>query len=321
MNKYYEILGLKPGASEEEIKKAWKKMALQWHPDRNPSEEAKVKIQEVNEAYEILMGKKQAPREEIPNHGFRNPFDQFRNRGGFKMKARPLNLTVDLTVEEVFNGTVKKVIYNVNRTCGTCNGAGGTKKTCTTCSGRGFKQENNFAMGMNVFSMCNNCGGAGQVFSETCKTCNSNGIVTQTESVDLTVTRGVTDGSKMVYTNSGNDIPGANRGDIFFTINVLEHPIYTLEGLNIHKDEEISFIDMVLGKEIEVDTLDGRVKFTIKPGCETNTIFRLTKKGVTDDEIGVSGDLYVKIVPKVPKEITPEETQILETLRSSTNFS
>jgi len=322
MNKYYEILGLSPGATPEEVKKAWKQMALKWHPDRNPSEEAKVKIQEVNEAYEVLSGKKQAPREEQPQgNPFGNPFaNRFRNRG-FRMKARPLNLAIDLTVEEVFSGVIKKIQFHVDKTCVTCHGAGGNTSACTSCGGKGMYMDKNMQFGVNTFIMCNNCAGSGQVQVNTCGGCQGRGINQQIESIDLRIPKGTTEGSKMIVTNGGNDVPGADRGDVFFTIRVVPHPLYQLEGLNVNKIEELSFIDMVLGKEIELDTLAGKFKITIPVNCEANKVVRLKGQGLTDEDTGVIGDLYVKLVPKVPKEITEEEKEILEKLRTSVNFS
>lgn len=319
MNKYYEILGIKPGSSQEEIKKAWKKLALKWHPDRNQSEEANTKIQEINEAYEILIGKKEAPRE---NQQIRNPFQNpFRNNG-FRMKARPLNLLIDLTIEEVYSGVTKKIKFNIDRICGSCQGNGSTKtESCPTCKGKGMFMEFNAQYGIQTFVMCNNCGGNGQISVENCASCYGKGSTTQVESIDLKIPRGITQGSKMIVTDAGNDIPGANRGDVFFTINVLSHQLYELNGLNINKKEEISFIDMVLGKDIEIDTLSGKFKITIPSKCEANKVLRLKGLGMTDDETNIIGDLYIKLVPKIPKEITDNEKEILEKLRSSVNFS
>lgn len=323
MNKYYQILGLNPGASGEEIKKAWKKMALEWHPDRNSSEEAKTKIQEINEAYEILSGKKQAPREEPQGNPFQNqnPFSRFRNQG-FKMKARPISLVLDLTVEEIYQGVTKKIQFNVDKTCVTCQGTGGLKTTaCPVCQGKGMYMEHDRRFGVQTFVMCNNCSGSGQVRIESCNICHGRRTTTHIENIDLKVPKGTTDGSKMIVTNSGNEVPGADRGDTYFTINVIPHPIYELDGLNVNKKENLSFIDMVLGKDVEIETLAGKFKITIPKNCEANKVVRLRGLGLTDEETQITGDLYVKLIPKIPKEITEQEKEILETLKSSINFS
>lgn len=318
MNKYYNILGLEPGASEEEIKKAWKKKALEWHPDRNPSEEAKTKIQEINEAYEILSGKKKVQQEEpIPNPFSRNPF----RGGGFRMKARPLNLIIDLTVEEVFHGVVKNIQFNVDRICDSCNGAGGKTNVCPICRGKGMHIQHNSRFGMQTMTMCSNCGGSGTIVVENCKSCNGRSVINKVEKITVKIPRGTIDESKIIATNAGNDVVGAMRGDVFFTINVLEHPLYELEGLNVNKKEEISFVDMVLGAEIEVETLGGKYKITVPSGCESNQIFRMKGLGLIDEDTDIKGDLYLMITPKIPKEITEEEKSILENLKNSKNFS
>lgn len=315
MNKYYEVLGIKPGASQEEIKKAWKKMALEWHPDRNKSSEAEVKIKEINEAYEILSGKKEKPREQ--NQQQRNPF----NNGGFRMKARPLHLVLDLSVEEIFHGTNKKVLFNVDRLCTTCNGAGGETNTCQNCKGQGIFVSFNPRFGAQTVTMCGGCGGSGQVRIKTCGTCNGKSTTLKSEFVDMVFDKGTLSGDKFIVPNAGNDVAGADRGDVIITINVSPHPIYELDGLNINKKEEIPFIDMILGKEFEVESLGGKYKITIPPSCEANKIFRMKGLGLKDEGTGIHGDLYVKLVPKVPKEINEEERQILENLRTSINFS
>lgn len=320
MNKYYDLLGVKPGASQEEIKKAWKKKALEWHPDRNSSEDANEKIQEINEAYEILSGKKSAPKDELQGRPTPNPFN-FRNRG-FRMKARAINLVLDLTVEEVYSGTLKIVQFHVDRTCNSCHGTGGLKTiACPICKGAGMYKDTDMRFGVHTFIMCNNCGGSGQVRVESCSTCNSKGTTVQVETVELKISKGTVEGTKLIVTNAGNDVPGADRGDVFFTIHVLVHPIYKIEGLNVSKIEELSFIDMVLGKDIEIDTLSGRYKITIPANCETNKIVRMRGLGLIDEETNITGDLYVKLVPKIPKEITEQEKEILESLKSSVNFS
>jgi molecular chaperone DnaJ len=125
----------------------------------------------------------------------------------------------------------------------------------------------------------------------------------------------------MIAVGNGNEVQGAERGDAIFTLKIIPHPIYELDGLNVSKIEDLSFIDMVLGKEVELDTLGGKFKVTIPPNCEANKIIRLKGIGLTDEETNISGDLYVKLVPKVPKNITTEEKEILEKLSTHTNFS
>lgn len=316
MSKYHDILGVQPTATEEEIKKAYRKKAMESHPDKGGDAE---EFKKVLDAYEILTGKKQEPR---PEPQFQNPFGRnpFGNRGGFRMKARPLTLEIDLTVEEVFHGCTKKVNYHVDRTCGTCNGAGGLKfSTCNSCGGRGAHVQN--MHGMQALTMCNVCGGTGQMKIENCGGCGGMGIKKNVDSIDINIPKGMTEGAKLVITNAGNDVNGADRGDIYLGIRVTPHPKYQLDGLHINQIEELSFIDMIFGREIELKSLAGVFKITIPNHCEVNKTFRLRGQGIKDEDTGVVGDLYVKVVPKVPKQITEEEKDLLLKLKETTNFS
>ena len=318
MGKYHDILGVKPGASEEEVKKAYRKKAIETHPDKGGNEE---EFQKINEAYEILTGKREEPK---TGPQFQNPFSQnpfgFGGRGGFRMKARPLNLSIDLSVEEVFHGCNKNIKYYVDRSCGTCNGSGGLKfGACNTCAGRGAHIQN--MHGMQTITMCNNCGGSGQVRLENCNNCGGVGLKKEVESIDLTIPKGTTDGSKMVATNGGNDVVGAERGDVIIIVKVLPHKKYELNGLNINQTEELSFINMVLGGEVEINSLAGTFKISVPNFCEANKTFRLRGQGIKDEDTGVIGDLYVKLVPKIPKIINEEEKNLLLKLKETTNFS
>jgi len=320
MSKYYDILGIKPGATEEEVKKAYRKKAIETHPDKGGNEED---FKKITEAYEILTGKKQEPR---PEPQFQNPFGRspfgnpFGNRSGFRMKARALNLEIDLTVEEVFHGCNKKVNFHVDRTCGTCNGAGGIKfNTCNNCGGRGAHVQN--MHGMQTFTMCNTCGGTGNVRIENCTNCGGMGIKKNVDTIEITIPKGMTEGAKLVITNAGNDVVGADRGDVYLGVKIIPHPKYQLDGLHINQIEELSFVDMIFGKELELKSLAGTFKIMIPNHCEVNKTFRLRGQGIRDEDTGVIGDLYVKVVPKIPKEITEEEKDLLLKLKETTNFS
>lgn len=319
MGKYHDILGVNPGATEEDIKKAYRKKAMEAHPDKGGSEE---EFQKINEAYEILTGKREEPRE---NQQFRNPFggNPFRNpfsNSGFRMKARAINLEIELTIEEVYHGCNKNVKYYVDRACNTCGGKGGVKfGSCTNCGGKGMFIQNTH--GMQTFVMCPNCGGSGQMRLDNCGTCAGQGIKKEIESIEINIAKGATEGSKMVVTNGGNDVVGAERGDAIIVIKVIPHKKYELNGLNVNQIEELSFVNMVFGGEIDITSLGGTFKITIPNFCEANKTFRLRGQGIKDEDTGVVGDLYVKLVPKVPKSITEEEKNLLLKLKETTNFS
>lgn len=316
MSKYHDILGVTPGATEEEVKKAYRKKAVETHPDKGGNEE---EFKKVTEAYEILTGKKQEPR---PEPQFQNPFSRnpFGRGGGFRMKARPLNLEIDLTVEEVFHGCTKKINFYTDRTCNTCNGAGGLKfESCKSCGGRGAHVQS--MHGMQTFTMCNGCGGTGRVRTENCTTCSGMGVKKGVESLDVSIPRGMTEGAKLVITNAGNDVIGADRGDVYLSVKIITHSKYQLDGLHVNQTEEVSFVDMVFGKELELKSLAGTFKITIPNHCEVNKTFRLRGQGIKDEDTGVIGDLYVKVVPKIPRHITEEEKNLLLKLKETTNFS
>ena len=321
---YYDILNVPKTATAEEIKKSYRKLAKEHHPDLGGDEE---KFKKISEAYENLSDETKRRNYDMggQKQNF-NPFSGFGGFGGFKnpfqgmMKARPMNLALDLTVEEVFNGVTKKINFYVERICKSCNGIGGSKyTTCNSCGGRGARVET--AHGMQTFIMCNDCAGMGQRLVDTCKTCQARGMTREVETLDISIPKGTTDGSQVVIRNGGNDVIGANRGDIFLKIQVTPHPVYELNGLNINKKEELPFVDMILGKEYELETLGGKLKITIPPNSEANKVIRLKGKGMFDETSNMNGDLYVKLVPKVPKEITPEEKELLLKLREGVNFS
>lgn len=319
MSKYHDILGVQPTATEEEIKKAYRKKAMESHPDKGGDAE---EFKKVLDAYEILTGKKQEPKPQFQNPFNQNPFNRnpFGGRGGFRMKARPMTLEINLTVEEVFHGCVKKINFHVDRTCGTCDGVGGLKfETCNSCGGRGAHVQN--MHGMQTFMMCNGCGGTGRIRVENCVVCAGMGVKKSVDSLDITIPKGMTEGAKLVITNAGNDVNGADRGDVYLGIKVTAHPKYHLEGLHINQIEELSFVDMIFGKEIELKSLAGTFKITIPNNCEVNKTFRLRGQGIKDEDTGVIGDLYVKVIPKIPKQVTEVEKDLLLKLKETTNFS
>lgn len=322
----YDILGVPKTATKEEIKKAYKKKALEHHPDKGGDEEV---FKKVSNAYNVLSddekkknydtfgdasGRRQqsSPFDRGP---FRNPF------GGFRMKSRAINLNIELTVEEVFTGTIKSVNFFVDRFCGTCNGTGAVEvKVCDACKGQGahVHQVGN----MQHITMCGSCNGTGKVPLKICGTCSGKGRISVKESYDVQIPKGVSEDNKMVLENVGNDSSGAERGDAVLNIKIIPHPLYHFEGLDLHKKEELPIIDMILGSEHEIESLGGRFKITIPEGCESNKVIRLRGQGVKNDDIGITGDLYVKLVPKIPKNLTPEEKEkLLELKKEGINFS
>lgn len=322
MNRYYEVLGLKNGASDEEIKKAYRKMSKKYHPDINSDEGAAEKMSEVNEAYGILTGKekpKQEPQgnpfaggfQEWKKSGFYNPFQQQR-------RVRPLQLIVDVTLEEVFSGTNKEIHFNRSISCSDCGGAGGKEpKVCPHCNGKGHIPDPHNMMGMNTVFMCNTCSGSGQVFTKHCGGCGGSGSKTIVDKVKVSIPKGVTSGN-IIIRGRGHEAIGANTGDVIFSINLLKHPIFTVEGLDIRKRQKINVLDLMLGTSVELDTLDGKVKINVDKLCSPDKVFRLVGKGLIDGRSGLRGNLFVDVEGEMPKSLTEEQEELLKKLKEET---
>lgn len=319
MNQYYEVLGLKKGASDKEIKSAYRKMSKKYHPDVNPSDEAKEKMSQINEAYEILTGKRQAPNQGNPfggnpfRGGQRPGFDPFSDffRGGPR-KANPLQFVIDVTLEEVFSGVEKEIKYNINATCNTCGGVGGKDpKVCNSCNGQGVTQ----IPGINMVTMCNQCGGTGQVMTKICNDCNGGGSKPEQKTLKLRIPKGKTDGN-LIARGMGNQIKDGLSGDVIFRVNLKPHDKFKVDGLNLHSIEKVGVFDMMLGTQITFETLDGKVKIDIPKLCEPNKVFRLKGKGLVHDN-GISGDLYVNLHTEMPKELSEEQENLLKQVKDS----
>jgi molecular chaperone DnaJ len=323
MNRYYEVLGLKNGASESEIKKAYRKLSKKYHPDINPSDEAKSKMTEINEAYEILSGKRKAPNQQQGNPFRGNPFgggNPFGFGGDpFAKRVRPLHVKINVSLEEVFKGVTKNVTYNRVISCHECGGAGGKEPTvCPHCSGQGFIQDPHNSMGMNTMFMCNTCSGSGQVFTKQCGGCHGSGNKPSSNTVKVDIPKGVT-GGQIIVRGAGNESIGSPAGDVVFNINLLKHPIFDVDGLNIHKKEKLSIFDLMLGTQLEFDTLDGKVKINVDKLCPPDKTYRLVGKGLVDGRSGLRGNLYVNIEAEMPKELNGEQEETIKKLKEETH--
>lgn len=317
MKEYYDILGINQGASEDEIKKAYRKMSKKYHPDLNPNnKEAEENFKKVVEAYEVLTGK-QKPKN--ANQG--NPFDGFNPFGGFdpfnmgQQKPNPIKLHVELDLEEAYHGCKKVVNFPSLDPCGKCNGEGGFEpSTCNQCEGNGFITKGPF-----VFQ-CNNCGGLGNLYKTMCYSCNGSGVVPITKSIEVNVPKGSPEGSLFSYANGGSYSKNGQRGDLFFVIRIKQHKIYQLEGLDLKRKVDVPILDMLLGTDSEFETLDGVVKIQIPKLSELNKTFRLKGKGFIDGATGIHGDLYVTINPVIPKELSEVEEDKIKELKNCPNF-
>lgn len=353
---YYEVLGVAKGASQDEIKKAYRKLAMKYHPDRNPdSEDAKAKFQECQEAYAILSDaqKRQAYDQfghSAVNHGagpggpggagfggFEDIFgdifgDIFSGggprghaRGGHRTRAQrgaDLKYDISLTLEEAVHGVTKEIQIPKAVTCKPCSGSGakpGSKKTtCTTCQGAGQvrMQQGFFA----VTQTCPTCHGEGEQISDPCGSCGGQGRVRDTKTLSVKIPAGVDSNDRIRLSQEGEaGIHGGPAGDLYVEVHVTPHPIFERDENNLYCEIPVSFITAALGGELEVPTLDGKVKLKIPPETQSGKMFRLRGKGVKALRSSQTGDLMCRVMVETPVNLDGDQKRLLRDLEKSLN--
>lgn len=348
---YYEILGLDKNASPEEIKKAYRKLAMKYHPDKNPDDKtAEDKFKEANEAYEVLGTPEKKQRYDQFGHAgvngnggggfgdfggfgggggfediFGDIFDMF-GGGGFSSRRRSgpqkgadIKYEVSISFEEAAFGTEKTIEFYKYENCNSCSGSGAkpgtSKKTCSHCKGTGevrYAQRTPLGQIVNV-KACDQCGGEGQIIEQPCETCKGKGKERKRKKMKVKIPAGVDNGSVIPMRGEGEPgTKGGPYGDLYILLRVLPHKIFEREGYDIICEIPITFVQAALGEELEVPTLEGRVKYKIPEGTQSSTIFRLKNKGVQNPKGYGKGDQYVKVVVETPKNLSEKQKEILK---------
>ncbi|MBQ7937672.1 MAG: molecular chaperone DnaJ [Oscillospiraceae bacterium] len=360
---YYEVLGVEKGASDDEIKKAYRKMAKKYHPDLNPDDKtAEAKFKEVGEAYEVLSDKQKRSRYDQfghagvdPSYGggqggyeryqqyahgdfgdfndiFGDIFSGFGFGGSTKtrnpngpIRGNDVQVRIQLSFMEAVKGCKKDIPIQRLERCADCGGtgakAGTSPETCPDCGGSGqvrVQQRSPFGV-IQTVKACPRCGGKGKVINDPCKSCNGMGRVRHSRKITVDIPAGIDNGQTFVVRGQGDEgTNGGPTGDLNVTVLVREDPIFQREGFDIWVDVPITYAQAVLGDEIIVPTIDGKVSYNVPEGTQPGTTFRLRNKGVPYVNNRGRGDQYVKVNIEVPTNLSSKQKDLLKDFDSST---
>ena len=345
---YYEVLGVDRSASDKELKKAYRRMAMKYHPDRNQGDStADENFKEVNEAFEVLSdAKKKAAYDQYghagvdPNMGgmggmggggfangnfgdiFGDVFGDIFGSGGGRgrssaQRGSDLRYQLELTLEEAVSGVSKKIRIPTLVSCVTCNGSGAKKGTkpidCTTCGGIGqVRMQQGF---FSVQQTCSNCRGTGKMIKDPCNSCHGEGRKQEHKTLSVKIPPGVDAGDRIRLSGEGAaGTGGAPAGDLYVQVSVADHPIFQRDGKHLYCEVPITFVDAALGGELEVPTLEGKVKLKIPAETQTGKLFRLRGKGVVPIRGGSSGDMMCRVMVETPVNLTERQKELLREL-------
>ena len=351
----YEVLGVSKGASDDEIKKAYRKLAKKYHPDMNPGDkEAEAKFKEVNEAYSILSDSEKRARYDQfghagvdPNYGAGGPGGGF---GGFDMgdidlgdifgsffgggfggfggsassrrngpqKGESLRASLTISFEEAAFGCEKEINLNRTEECEACHGSGAepgtTAETCPDCRGTGVVrvQQRTGGFAFSSTAPCSRCRGTGKIIHTPCKACGGSGSVKKTKRVTVSIPAGIDDGQAISLRGQGNaGKNGGPAGDLIVAVHVKPHPQFHRDGTTVLYEQPVTFYQAVMGAELEIPTIDGKVKYNLPAGTQTGTTFRLRGKGIPELRGRGRGDQYVTVRVQVPTSLNGEQKEAL----------
>ncbi|MBE6451961.1 MAG: molecular chaperone DnaJ [Alphaproteobacteria bacterium] len=352
---YYEILGVNKTANADEIKKSFRKLAMQYHPDRNPNnKEAETKFKEINEAYEILKDEqKRAAYDRYGHQAFANgmggaggnPFGGFdfnfgaggfsdifsqvfsdfmgggqRSGADYAQDGADIRYNMEISLEEAFSGVEKEIKIPSSETCKKCNGHG-TKDgkeapICPHCRGRGRVQiQKGFFV---VEQTCPNCKGSGRLVTDPCDECKGKGFVNQEKVIKVKIPAGVEDDTRMRVAGGGEaGVRGGINGDLYVFINIKEHQLYTRDGANLYTRVPVSMCCAALGGKMEIPAIDGeKLELSINAGSQNDQVVRLKGKGMTMMRSKGRGDLFVKLRVEIPVNLSAKQKELLEEFRA-----
>lgn len=351
---YYEVLGVPKGATKDEIKKAFYKLAHKYHPDKKEGDEKKFK--EVNEAYQVLSDEEKRSKYDQYGSGFENmggasygqgqgfggfDFSGFQNAGGEfdfgnlndifsdffggggraqARRGRDISTEIHITFAESIFGVNRKILITKTSSCDTCKGSGaksGTKmETCKTCNGQGQVREIRRTILGQIESkkVCETCLGTGEVPKEKCEKCHGKGVLRKEEEITLNIPAGIRNGEMVRMTGMGEAVAKGTAGDLYIKINVQPHPVFKREGHDLVMNLNLKLSDALLGTQYGIETLDGKINVKIPEGVSVNEILRVKEKGVPVGK-GKRGDLLIKLNIKMPTKISKKSRELIEKLK------